>query len=80
MPKALEGFLLDTKPGYVDDPTRAIYNHVWVVGDDAAISVPFQVEVDRLTELSKVSEGTGLPEIGPTPGTPEPEPEPKSAQ
>ncbi len=80
VPKPLEGFLLDTKPGYVDDPTRAIYNHVWVVGDDAAISVPFQVEVDRLTELSQVSEGSGLPEIGPTPGTPEPERQPKSAQ
>ena len=62
VPVPLRGFLLDTKPGYVDDPTRAVYNHVWLIGDDAAISVPFQAEVDGLTELTKVSDGTGLPE------------------
>ena len=33
VPAALRGYLLDVKPGYVADPTRAVYNHVWVIGD-----------------------------------------------
>ncbi len=61
VPVPLRGFLLDTKPGYVDDPARAVYNHVWLIGDDAAISVPFQAEVDGLTELTRVSDGTAPP-------------------
>ena len=64
IPRALRGFLLDTKPGYLEDPTRAVYNHVWVVGDATAISIPFQAEVDRLTALAKVSAGTGVPDLG----------------
>ena len=43
--------------GYTDDPTRAFYNHVWVVGDQAAISVEQQAEVDELAELAKIGGG-----------------------
>jgi hypothetical protein len=64
MPPSLRNFLLDTKPGYLEDPTRAVYNHVWVIGDANAISVPFQAEVDRLTALAKVREGTGIEDLG----------------
>ena len=39
---ALRGYLLDLKPGYTDDPTRALYNHLWLIGDPSAISVAFQ--------------------------------------
>jgi len=39
LPKALREYLLDIKPGYTTDPTRAFYNHVWVVGDQEAIDV-----------------------------------------
>ena len=73
IPKELRSFLLDTKPGYLEDPTRAVYNHVWVVGDASAISIPFQAEVDRITALAKVSEGSGLPELE---APPEDEPPP----
>ena len=75
-PEALQGFLLDTKPGYVDDPTRAVYNHVWLIGDQRAISVPFQAEVDRITQLAKVRDGSGAtPDLGTTDAGAEPEPE-----
>ena len=74
VPAPLRAFLLDTKPGYVDDPTRAIYNHVWLIGDEDAISIPFQAEVDTLTELAKVSEDSGAPDLGPSPGKPESDP------
>ncbi len=73
LPPALEGFLLDLKPGYEDDPTRAVYNHIWVIGDTASISVPFQVQVDEIAELAQVRSGSGATTLGPAPGTPEPE-------
>jgi ell wall binding domain 2 (CWB2) len=59
VPEALRGFLLDIKPGYVDDPTRAVYNHVWIIGDQTTISVAFQAQVDDLAEVAPVRSGTG---------------------
>jgi len=69
----LQGFLSDTQPGFLDDPSRAVYNHVWLLGDSSAISVPFQAQVDELTKLAPVRPGTGPVELGPTPGQPEDE-------
>lgn len=54
LPKALRSYFLDVKPGYTTDPTRAFYNHVWVVGDQDAISVAQQAEVNELAELAKI--------------------------
>jgi hypothetical protein len=73
VPAPLRGYLLDVKPGYLDDPTRAVYNHVWLIGDQDAISTGFQAQVDDLAEVAQVSSGTGTKTVGP-PGTPEPEP------
>ncbi|MDQ2631704.1 MAG: cell wall-binding repeat-containing protein [Actinomycetota bacterium] len=56
LPPALRSYLLDVKPGYTTDPTRAFYNHVWVVGDQAAISVEQQAEADELAELAKIGD------------------------
>jgi hypothetical protein len=54
LPAALRGYLLDIKPGYTNDPTRAFYNHVWVIGDQEAIDVGQQAEIDQLAELAKI--------------------------
>jgi hypothetical protein len=54
IPPALHGYLLDVKPGYENDPTRAVYNHVWVIGDANTISVGFQAQLDDLAEAVKV--------------------------
>ena len=54
LPKALREYLLDVKPGYTTDPTRAFYNHVWVIGDQEAIDVKQQAEIDQLAELAKI--------------------------
>ncbi len=70
VPAALSEYLLDVKPGYVDDPTRAVYNHVWVIGDQEAISVDFQSQVDELAEVVEIRSGRGA-QLGPLPGTPE---------
>ena len=75
LPADLRGYLLDLKPGYRDDPTRAVYNHVWVIGDRSAISVGVQAQVDELAELVRVRSGSGRGILGPAPGAPEPEQE-----
>ena len=67
LPAPLEGYLLDIKPGYVEDPTRAVYNHAWLIGDQEAISVEVQAQVDELLELAKVSSGRGQ-DAGALPG------------
>jgi hypothetical protein len=54
LPGALRGYLLDVKPGYTTDPTRAFYNHVWVIGDQEAIDVSQQAEIDELAALAKI--------------------------
>ena len=54
LPVALREYFLDIKPGYTTDPTRAFYNHVWVIGDQEAISVNQQAEIDQLAELAKI--------------------------
>jgi hypothetical protein len=54
LPKALREYMLDVKPGYTTDPTRAFYNHVWVIGDQEAIAVNQQAEIDQLAELAKI--------------------------
>jgi hypothetical protein len=64
VPEALQGYLSDTQPGFVDDPSRALYNHVWLLGDPAALSVAFQAQVDTLTQLARVSSGTSGPDFG----------------
>ena len=57
LPEELRNYFLDVKPGYTTDPTRAFYNHVWVIGDQAAISVDQQAEVNELAELAKIGGG-----------------------
>jgi Cell wall binding domain 2 (CWB2) len=76
LPGPLEAYLLDVKPGFESDPTRAVYNHVWLIGDTSAVSVDFQARVDQLAEVAPVSSGSGTTTLGPPPGTPESAPGP----
>jgi len=57
LPSALREYFLDVKPGYTTNPTRAFYNHVWVIGDQEAIDVNQQAEVNELAELAKIGGG-----------------------
>jgi hypothetical protein len=44
-------FLNFATPGYTQEgPTAAVYNHGWMIGDQSAISVGVQAEVDNLLE------------------------------
>ncbi|HYJ21663.1 MAG TPA: cell wall-binding repeat-containing protein [Solirubrobacterales bacterium] len=57
LPPELREYFLDVKPGYTTNPTRAFYNHVWVIGDQEAIDVNQQAEVNELAELAKIGGG-----------------------
>ncbi len=59
LPPELRSFFLDIKPGYETDPTRAVYNHVWLIGDASAIGGAVQAEVDDLAELAEIGAGGG---------------------
>ncbi len=54
LPDALESYLLDIQPGYDTDPVRGVYNHGWLLGDEDAISVKVQAEIDALLEIKPV--------------------------
>ena len=54
LPTQLEEYFLSVQPGYEDDPGQAVYNRAWILGDDQAISVDQQAQIDQLTELIPV--------------------------
>jgi len=55
LPAPLADYLLDIQPGYAKDPTRGVYNHGWLVGDDHAISVAAQSRIDAALEIAPAS-------------------------
>jgi hypothetical protein len=54
LPRSLEDYLLDVQPGYEGDPSNAVYNRVWILGDDRTISVAAQARLDQVTQLVPV--------------------------
>src|SRR5205807_3232385 len=53
LPTAVLNYFLDyATPGYNQDgPTAAVYNHGWVIGDQSAISVEVQAQLDLRLEV-----------------------------
>jgi hypothetical protein len=53
LPTSVLNFFLDyATPGYTQEgPTAAVYNHGWVIGDQAAISSAVQAQMDNLLEV-----------------------------
>ncbi|MEX2253383.1 MAG: cell wall-binding repeat-containing protein [Thermoleophilaceae bacterium] len=58
LPRPVESYLRDIQPGFQGDPGQAVYNRVWILGDDEAISVDQQALIDELTELVPVQVGS----------------------
>jgi hypothetical protein len=54
LPKPLEDYFLSVQPGYEDDPGQAVYNRIWILGDDETISVDQQARLDAIAELVPV--------------------------
>jgi hypothetical protein len=59
LPEPLQDYLLDIQPGYDQDPVRGVYNHGWIIGDEAAVSVDVQARIDQLLEIQAVDAGEG---------------------
>ena len=57
LPQTLQEYLLDVQPGYDKDPVRGVYNHGWLMGDEAAISADVQSRIDTLLEIQPVDTG-----------------------
>jgi hypothetical protein len=80
LPPELRSFLLDIKPGFATDPTRAVYNHVWLMGDATAIGGQVQAEIDELAELAPIGDaaqndlGAGVAQPGGAESEPLPTP------
>jgi hypothetical protein len=54
LPKELESYLLSVQPGFEGDPGQAVYNRIWLLGDDKTISVKEQGRMDEISELVPV--------------------------
>ncbi len=58
---ALSGYLTDIQPAYTSapefQPVRGVYNHGWLIGDERAISLATQAEIDALLEISPRKQG-----------------------
>lgn len=54
LPAATKAYLRQIQPGYKGDPTRGVYNRGWIIGDENAIAVPVQSEIDSLLEIVRV--------------------------
>ncbi|MGK2933494.1 MAG: hypothetical protein ACSLFD_12140 [Solirubrobacterales bacterium] len=54
LPEDVGDYFLDVKPGYDTDPTLALYNHVWIIGDESLINVTQQALIDDAVELEPV--------------------------
>jgi putative cell wall-binding protein len=57
LPAPVQDYLLDIQPGYEKDPVRGVYNHGWLMGDEAAISADVQSRIDALLEIQPVESG-----------------------
>lgn len=54
VPPALTKYLSDIQPAYSDPqfpPVRGAYNHGWLIGEEDAISVVTQAEIDSMLEI-----------------------------
>ena len=54
LPRSLESYLLDVQPGFEDDPSLSVFNHVWILGDGDTISVEQQGRIDEVSALIPV--------------------------
>jgi hypothetical protein len=56
VPPALVDYLSDIQPAYAAapqfQPVRGVYNHGWLIGDEAAVSAVSQAEIDSILEIS----------------------------
>ena len=58
VPDALDTYLRVLQPGFQDNPSEGVYNHVWLLGDEETISLPVQGRIDEVSRLVRVQTRT----------------------
>lgn len=53
LPDELVRYLRLIQPGYTGDPSRGVYNHAWIIGDQDQVSPDVQSEIDALLEIRR---------------------------
>ncbi|MFY9487569.1 MAG: cell wall-binding repeat-containing protein [Solirubrobacterales bacterium] len=53
--KTLENYLLDIQPGYIDDPSDAVYNRAWLLGAEHLLSPELQAAIDKLLAVQPIA-------------------------
>jgi hypothetical protein len=62
LPASLTSYLSDLQPGTpATGPVHGVYNHGWLIGDEAAISAESQARLDAILELSPREAGEAEP-------------------
>ena len=51
----VENYLLDVQPGYDSDPSTGVFNRVFIIGDEKAVSADAQGRLDEITKLVPVT-------------------------
>ncbi len=61
IPPQMASYLADIQPAYSAAPefrpVRGVYNHGWLIGDEAAISLTTQAQLDSLLEIAPSKQG-----------------------
>ena len=58
LPASLIQYLRSLQPGYERSPNEAVFNHVWILGDERVVSVAAQARIDEVTELVPIGAPT----------------------
>jgi hypothetical protein len=61
VPRALGRYLSNIEPGYTEavSPVREVYNHGWLIGDERAMSLLVQAEIDAVLEVAPRTPAAG---------------------
>jgi hypothetical protein len=67
VPAALAHYLSNIEPGYTAavPPVREVYNHGWLIGDEASISALAQAEIDTVLEIAPRKPTAEEPNVAP---------------
>jgi hypothetical protein len=67
VPPSLAHYLANIQPGYSEavPPVRSVYNHGWLIGDEAAISVGVQAQLDAMLEVAPRASSSEEATLGP---------------
>jgi len=67
VPASLARYLTDIQPAYSETvpPVRAVYNHGWLIGDERAIAVGVQAQLDAMLEVVQRSSASEEATLGP---------------